>query len=313
MGESDRYQDFRRPRRRLTLGDDNNALVGLITVNIAIFILLQVIEVIYANVQGSGNTFKTDSLPYFQLPAALGDLLVKPWTLLTAMFTHFYFWDMLASTLWLWTFGFIFQELTGNRKLIPVYIYGGLAGALVFILVANILPSLRPNTGNLFLMGSSASIMAIAAAATMLAPDYRIFRNIAGGIPIWVLTLVYILIDFAGVATRGAAYSLAHLAGAAAGFFFVYFIRKGHDGSIWMNRVYHGFMNLFTPGKQTGNKSIKEKVFYNTGERKPFKKTSNVTQQRVDEILDKINQKGYHFLTDEEKNILKRAADEGLD
>jgi hypothetical protein len=35
-----------------------------------------------------------------------------------------------------------------------------------------------------------------------------------------------------------------------------------------------------------------------------------VTQQRIDEILDKINQQGYRFLTDEEKDILKRAADE---
>ena len=55
-----------------------------------------------------------------------------------------------------------------------------------------------------------------------------------------------------------------------------------------------------------------EKVFYKSDGRKPYHKTSNVTQQRVDEILDKINQKGYHFLTDEEKNILKRAAGEDL-
>ena len=32
-------------------------------------------------------------------------------------------------------------------------------------------------------------------------------------------------------------------------------------------------------------------------------------QQRVDEILDKINQRGYHFLTEEEKEILKKAAE----
>jgi len=37
-----------------------------------------------------------------------------------------------------------------------------------------------------------------------------------------------------------------------------------------------------------------------------------VTQQRIDEILDKINQKGYHFLTDEEKELLKRASEEDL-
>lgn len=312
MGESDRYQDFRRPRRRLTLGDDNNALVGLLTINIIFFILLWVIKVIYANVQGSGNTFTGSVLPYFELPATLPALAAKPWTLLTSMFTHYEFFDMLGNMLWLWAFGYIFQELTGNKKLIPVYIYGGLAGAVVFMIAANALPTVRPNAGSMMLMGASASNIAIAAAATMLAPDYRFFRNIGGGIPIWVFTLVYVLIDFAGVFNRGAVYSLAHLAGAGAGFLFVFLIRKGYDGSIWMNKFYHGLMNLFTPGKQSNVRAVREKVFYNTGERKPYSKTSNVTQQRVDEILDKISQKGYHFLTDEEKNILKRAADEDL-
>ncbi len=312
MGESDRYNDYRRPGRRLTLGDDNNALVGLITINIIFFILLWVIEVIYANVQGSGNAFAKEVLPYFELPAQLSELARKPWTILTGMFTHYRFFDMLGTMLWLWAFGYIFQELTGNKKLVPVYIYGGLAGALVFIIAANTLPNMKHNTANLLLMGGSASNMAIAAAATMLAPNYRFFRNIGGGIPIWVITLVYVLVDFAGVATQGAAYSLAHLAGAGAGFGFVYFIRKGYDGSNWMNNFYHAMMNLFTPGKKSSVKSVREKVFYNTGERKPYNKTSNVTQQRVDEILDKISQKGYHFLTDEEKNILKRAADEDL-
>jgi hypothetical protein len=37
-----------------------------------------------------------------------------------------------------------------------------------------------------------------------------------------------------------------------------------------------------------------------------------VTQQKVDEILDKINQKGYGRLTDEEKDLLRRASEEGL-
>ncbi len=312
MGESDRYQDFSRPRRRLTLGDDNNALVGLITINIIFFIVLLVVEVIYANVQGSATVFAGDVLPYFQVPAKPAILATRPWTLLTSMFTHYRFFEMLGGMMWLWAFGYIFQELTGNRKLIPVYIYGGIAGAVVFIIAVNSFPSMRPNAAAMFLMGGSASNMAIAAAATVLAPDYRFFRNIGGGIPIWVLTLVYVLIDFAGVASAGAAYSLAHLAGAGAGFLFVFFIRKGYDGSVWMNNFYHGLMNLFTPGKKSPAKSIKEKVFYNTGQRKPYNKTSNVTQQRVDEILDKINQKGYHFLTDEEKNILKRAADEDL-
>jgi hypothetical protein len=152
--------------------------------------------------------------------------------------------------------------------------------------------------------------MAVAVATTTLVPNYRFLRNIGGGIPIWVLTLVYILVDFAGIGTHHAAFNLAHLAGGFAGFLFIYLLRKDKDPSLWMNNLYDWFINLFNPNKKEF--SPKEKMFYKNEGRTPYKKSANLTQQRVDEILDKINQKGYHFLTDEEKNILKRAAEEDL-
>ena len=88
-------------------------------------------------------------------------------------------------------------------------------------------------------------------------------------------------------------------------------LRKGKDGSVWMNRLYDWFINLFNPDKKSKT-SVKEKVFYNTGNRTPYSKQAIVTQQRVDEILDKINQKGFEFLTEEEKKILKKASEEDL-
>lgn len=312
MGEADRYMDYRQPRKRFTLGDDNNALVALVTINIVFYILLLVIEAIYANVQGSKTAYAAEVLPWFEFPASFSLLASRPWTLLTYMFTHVGFWSMLGNMLWLWTFGYILQQLSGNKRLIPVYIYGGLAGAVVFILSANLLPASKTYLSSFGLYGANAANMALAAAATMLAPDYRFFRNIGNGIPLWVLTLVFMLVNFSGVATVGAPYSLSQLAGAGAGFIFVYLVRKGHDGSIWMNNFYYWCGRIFNPAQKKPARAIKEKVFYNTGDRKPYKKTSNVTQQRVDEILDKINQKGYHFLTDEEKSILKRAADEDV-
>ncbi len=313
MGESDRFSDYQRPRRRLTLGDDGNALVGLVTINIIFFLLLMVIQVVYFFFQADKNLFDAQVVQYFDMPAQLIKLSERPWTILTYMFTHTNVIQILSNMLWLWAFGFILQELTGNKKLIPIYIYGGLTGALFFILSNYLIPPLKPYVGTATLMGGNAATMAIAVTTTILAPNFRFFKNIGGGIPIWVLTLVYVLIDFAGVASMSAAYSISHLAGGLAGLLFVYFLRRGYDGSIWMNKGYHWFMNLFNPNKKNDQGNIREKVFYNADNRKPYKKTSNVTQQRVDEILDKINQKGYHFLTDEEKNILKRAADEGLE
>lgn len=313
MGESDRFSDYQRPRRRLSLGDDGNALVGLVTINIIFFLLLMVIQVVYFFFQADKNLFDAQVVQYFEMPARLIKLSERPWTILTYMFTHTNVIQILSNMLWLWAFGFILQELTGNKKLIPIYIYGGFTGALFFILSNYLIPPINPHIDGATLMGGNSATMAIAVATTVLAPNFRFFKNIGGGIPIWVLTLVYVLIDFAGVASMSAAYSIAHLAGGLAGLLFVYFLRRGYDGSVWMNKSYHWFMNLFNPNKKSDRGNTREKVFYNADNRKPYKKTSNVTQQRVDEILDKINQKGYHFLTDEEKNILKRAADEGLE
>jgi membrane associated rhomboid family serine protease len=312
MGESERFSEFRQPRRRITPGQDGNALMALLTINIIFFILLLTIKVIYYFFQKGDTIFFSEALQYFEMPAQLSRLVQRPWTLLTYMFSHISVMNILSNMLWLWAFGFILQELTGNKKLIPVYIYGGLAGAVVFIATNYIVPSLRPAVGSSVLLGANAATMAVAVATTTLAPDFRFFRNLNGGIPIWVLTMIYILVDFAGIATVSAAYSLSHLAGAAAGFLFIFLLRKDVDGSLWMNSFYDWFINLFNPDKKREPVNIKERVFYNTEGKKPYKKTPNITPQRVDEILDKINQKGYHLLTEEEKNILKRAAEEDL-
>lgn len=312
MGESDRYSDFKQPRRRLSLGQDGNALMGLLTLNIIFFLLLLTLKVVYFFFQQGEAVFFTQVVQYFEMPAQLTRLIERPWTILIYMFSHVSIMQILSNMLWLWAFGFILQELTGNKKLIPIYIYGGLAGGLVFILANYLIPPLRPSISGAVLLGGNAATMAVAVATTTLAPNYRFFRNLNGGIPIWVLTLIYILIDFAGIASLSAAFSLSHLGGGAAGYLFIYLLKKDKDGSVWMNNLYNWFMNLFNPNKKNNSINIKEKVFYNTEGRKPYKKTANITPQRVDEILDKINQKGYHLLTDEEKNILKRAAEEDL-
>lgn len=313
MGESDRYQDYKKlKRRRFTLGQDNNALMALFTINVIFFLLLLTIQVVYFFYQQTPLQYYTQVVQWFELPASLTRLSERPWTLFTFMFsdTGSGLMRILSNMIWLWAFGYILQDMAGNDKIIPIYIYGGLAGGIVFITANYAIPALRPFISDSALLGANASTMAVAMATTALAPGYRFFTQIRGGIPIWVLMAIYIFIDFAGVASMSAAHSLSHLAGALAGFLFVVFLKRGHDGSVWMNRFYNWFINLFTPAKTGNSKSVKEKIFYNTGNRNPFSKSSIITQQRIDEILDKINLKGYHFLTEEEKQILKKAAED---
>jgi hypothetical protein len=213
--------------------------------------------------------------------------------------------------LWLWCFGYIMQESTGTKKIIPVFVYGALGGALAFVLAYNLLPSLHTQLSFATAWGASSGVMALAIATTILSPTYRIFPMIGGGIPLWVLTAFYIISDMATVSFSDTGYLVAHIAGAVTGLLFVLFLRMGFDWSKWMNNFFEWVNNLFNPDKPKKGKDIKEELFYRSSA-KPYTKTPNLTQQRVDEILDKINQHGYNYLTDEEKELLKRAGEEEL-
>jgi membrane associated rhomboid family serine protease len=304
MGESERYMDRR--LRKITLGDDNNALMALIAINAMIFISFALIQVIYFMTQSNSAAFQYEILRWFILPAKLSVLAKMPWTVVSYMFVHTGIIYTLINMMWLWVFGSIFQDLSGNKKIIPVYIYGGLAGAVVYIASSYAIPQLRDQVEYAQMMGGNAAILAVAVATTTLAPDFRLFKNLNGGIPLWILTLLYIVIDFAG--SGGLAHHIAHLGGAFTGFLFIISLRKGHDWSTWMNGFYCWFNNLFNPDKKPRTQqTVKEKIFYNTNGKKPYVKRPVITQQRIDEILDKINQKGISLLTEEEKEILKKA------
>jgi len=229
------------------------------------------------------------------------------------MFSHDTVWQLIGTLLWLWAFGYILQDLTGNTKLIPVYLYGGVAGALFFVLASNLIPQNNEAvTAAAPLLGGGAAVMAIAIAATTFAPKYRIFPMINGGIPLWALTLLFVAIDYATIATQSTSYALAHLGGAAMGFLFVTQMQRGNDWSLWMINFMNWLNDLFNPEKKYGKKPISQQKHYKTSSRKPFEKTPRVTQQKLDEILDKINLEGYHSLSQEEKDFLKKASQEDI-
>jgi hypothetical protein len=185
-------------------------------------------------------------------------------------------------------------------------LYGSLAGALAYVLAYNLMPSLRDQLPVASTLGASAGIMAIAIATTAVSSDYRIFPMLNGGIPLWILTAVYVLIDLSTIPGRNPALYASHLAGGLTGYLFMYSYRQGFDWGAWINNFFDWFTNLFNPDSPRKNRDIKQELFYKSSG-KPYKKTPNVTEQRIDEILDKISQRGFNSLSDEEKDLLKRA------
>jgi membrane associated rhomboid family serine protease len=297
-------------RKKMVLGQDGNALVQLVIINAVFFAILKFIYVIYTLNSLNPAAYQSNVLNWLFLPANLDKLSSRPWTVLTFMFSDQHVFRFIGNMFWLWGFGYILQDLTGNRKLIPIYLYGGVAGALFFMLCFGLIPRLQADASLAQLCGANASVIAVAVAVTTVAPDYRIFPMINGGVPLWILTVLYLVINFSTLSNGDTGGYIASFAGGAAGFLFILRLRRGHDGSIWINQFFDWCNDLFNPDRKKKGRSPKDEFYYKVSGTQPFKKIPNVTQQRIDEILDKINQQGYRFLTDEEKEILKRAADE---
>jgi membrane associated rhomboid family serine protease len=297
-------------RKRMGLGQDGNALIQLLVLNAVIFVVLQFVFVFFLATGNSKDSFFTHVFNWFILPANPEKIIWRPWTLVSFMFTDRELFRFISNMFWLWSFGYILQDLTGNRKLIPIYFYGGAGGAVIYVMVHILSPNLRALVDTDFLYGANCSIAAIAVATTVISPDYRIFPMISGGIPLWILTLVFLLLNFSGVRNGDMATYLAFAGAGGMGFLFIDQLRRGRDGSIWINQFFDWLGNLFNPDKKKKSKNKKDEFYYNVAGTQPYKKIPNITQKRIDEILDKINQQGYRFLTSEEKEILKRAAEE---
>lgn len=297
-------------KKGMLLGQNNNALVWLIIVNAVFFALIGFIYLIYFFANYSQSQYEEQVVQSFALPASFSRFITQPWSLITYMFTEMSIWGLITSLLWLWAFGYIMQDLSGNKRLIPVYLYGGLVAGIVFLLCQNLIPSFV-NNGELMLpmMGAAAPVLAIAVATTVLAPQFRLFPMLGGGIPLWVLTIVYAAINVGMASKQGGAVVIAHVFSALTGYVYMKQIRRGNDLGKWMYDLVNWIDNLFNPEKKQNSIPASQRHFYKPL-KKPFEKRPNNTQQKLDEILDKINQKGYHHLSQDEKDFLAKISKE---
>jgi len=125
----------------------------------------------------------------------------------------------------LYWFGRIAGDLLGDHRMLPLYIYSGLAGALIYLITA---PLVYAGGSNLH--GASAAIMGIVAAAGMTAPDYQMRLLFLGDVRLKYIVAGLLAIYIIGIANmENVGGHLAHLGGAAFGFFYVHMLRQGND------------------------------------------------------------------------------------
>lgn len=278
---------------------EGSALTRLIYINLGLFLLIRIANVLYF-LAGAEFPF----LDYLALPADFGTLVSRPWTLITYMFLHFDFLHILFNMLWLFWMGQIFLAYFDQGKLITIYLLGGITGGLFYMAGFNSFPVFSQMVTDSRLLGASASVIAIVTALAMHAPNHTLHLMFIGPVKMKYIALFSVLIYVIGIASTNAGGNLAHLGGAFWGMIYILQLRRGIDPGKGINRLFSGLKKSFAP-------KPKVKVSY----RKPvddleYNRRKNQDQMRMNGILEKISKSGYDSLSKEEKEILFRMGKE---
>jgi len=280
-----------------------NTLIHLIAINVALFLLLGLTRVFLSLFHADESIYKSIFL-IFSMPADPAELLLRPWTFITYMFTHQGFFHILFNMLIFYWFGMVFREYLGDRKLLSVYLVGGLSGALVYFLAYQIFPLLSGFYPEWGMVGASASVLAILVATATLIPDYRFNLLLFGPVKIKYIALVLIVLDLLQLAGTNSGGHFAHLGGAIFGFIYINQVRSGRDIAKWSLDVIDWFNDLF----KKKEKDSGFKVHKNNKTKGTQSSSMVVPQEEIDRILDKIASSGYDSLSDEERNTLFKAS-----
>ena len=276
-----------------------SGLIKLIFVNIGVFLLIHLVGLL-CWLFGIANG--TDLMVYWlALPADLGNLMVKPWTLISYMFLHESLMHILFNMVMLFFGGQIFLQFLNEKKLVGVYVLGGLAGGLLYVLSFNIFPVFSPYLPASLALGASASVMAILIAAATYVPNFVVRLLFLGNVKLKYIAIAYVVLDLISIRQGNSGGHIAHLGGALLGYLFAKQLQSGKDMTRGVNRFLDYLKAAFS------SKRKMKVVYKNPGKTKDdydYNAQKKANQERVDAILDKIAKSGYDSLTGEEKAIL---------
>lgn len=280
-----------------------NMVTKLILVNVAVFLVVLVFIIISAVTRS--NFLLSYTSEWFAMPYDWYKLLTHPYTLITNIFLHMepmhLFWNMIG----LYWFGTIFGDLAGDRRVLPLYLYSGIAGSILSLGGYYALQHLFP--GAQTLNGASGAVMAMLFAAATLSPDYKVVLFLIGRVSIKYIAFFYAVIDLVGMSGPiNAGGHIAHIGGALFGWLYVVQLRRGRDLGAGFNR----FIDKLKAPKR--KEPTKVRVAYRREHVNPSVEFNQMSaserQRRIDEILDKISKSGYESLSKEEKDILFKAS-----
>ena len=270
-----------------------NMLSRLMLINIVIWLICLFISVFTWLFNISDISFVTK---LFAVPSDISSLAEKPWSVFTYMFLQEQFGHLFFNMLMLYYGGKIFLQYFSEKQLLLTYIFGGLFGALFFILAFNAFPVFEDMKGHAFALGSSASVLSILIAASTYRPDYTLNLFLLGQVKMKWVAIVFVVIDFLSITKGNSGGHIAHLGGALWGFLYAFMLKSDFD--IYKIFKKKAKIRVKTVNSENYHRRPKTDEQYNAERAQE--------QEDVDRILEKIAKNGYSSLSDKEKEFLFR-------
>jgi membrane associated rhomboid family serine protease len=291
-------------------------LSNLIIINVAVFLIVNLVDT-FAWLTTSN---KEGILSYWLATTADPiKILFKPWSIFTYSFMHAGLLHLLINMLILYFGGRIFTEFLGSKRLLATFIWGGVAGWLLYFTFYNIFPVY--STSGTTLVGASAGVMAVLIGIASYMPNYAPHLMIFGPVRLKYIALFYIFIDLISIRSGNSGGHLAHLGGALFGFITARSVHSGKDYIALFCTINSSVGNFFASLFRSRPRKMSVKyrnVEANVGQQYRSAK-SRATNERADlsraekeekvnQILDKISRSGYDSLSKGEKEFLFKAS-----
>lgn len=233
------------------------------------------------------------------------------WQLVTFQFLHGGFAHLFFNGLGIWMFGRPIEAAFGGRRMLGLWMAGGLVGGLLQLGIS----AAFPNQFSPDVVGASAGLMTFLAIFCRLEPDARILLALIVPVPARFLFYfsVGVAVFFIVVPSRDGVAHAAHLGGLLFGWFWV---QAGyHRGeSLWdrLSEAWHRWnqqRQTSRPVSRAAEGKIIKPSFRSDSAPTPAKELSDAEfmAREVDPILDKIARDGINSLTAAERQTLEAA------
>ena len=253
-----------------------NILEKIIFLNIAIYLAPFLINTILFLF----NIKNIDLIKWFTIDADFGQLIFKPWSIITYGFLHGSFSHIFWNMIILYYFGKILNNLFGDKLLKKLYLSGIVAGGLTYVISYNVFPVFRGVES--VMIGASAGVMSVLFYLASYSPQMGI-RIFFFDIKIIYIALFLFFYDIIQIPLNNSGGHIAHIGGAIWGYYYCISNNKGEDFT-------QSIFNIFKTTKKKNTKASQN--------------NNNFDQKKIDPILDKISDSGYDSLTKKEKEYL---------